>query len=127
MRQATSLSDFMQATPLLRALARAGEAPLPLARIGRTLARLNFGGSGRTSGALLLARIDGAIVGFAVLQVKPGGTELSWLYATGESYDDVLEALCGKVSQTAAAWQVRTILVGYFADLPSRLGGHGGA
>jgi len=119
---AVALGDFMKATEYMRHVATETCAPEAPSRIGTMLSRLNYGGSGPETGCLLLAREGDDLVGFAVIEVKPGsGLEVSWLHAEGVRVDEVTERLWQKVLQVKNGWSYRVLHVGMFARLTQEM------
>ena len=120
---ATTLTDFMQATPFLRRVAMETYAPISPNGIGTLLARMNHCGSSRESGYLVLARIDGALVGFAVLLAPDDDTlELAWLHAGDTDSDLVFDNLWDEVVRIKTEWQIPILQVGIFAPMPRDVG-----
>jgi len=122
---AVTLGDFMQAMPVMKRVALESGAPFAPNTIGATLAHMNYGGSGRESGCVVLARLNDNVAGFAVLTVKPDiGLELVWLHAGSEESDLVVDALWQKASEIKVEWNFPILHVGYFTEMPKTMRDH---
>lgn len=117
-RQASTPDDFMQLTRMMKTVSRTRCIPIDPNRIGRTLSRLNHGGSGPQTGCAVVAHDAEGPAGFALVLVKPGtGMELTWLHADGDN-EQLKECIWRKVLQIKDDWHFSVLHVGMFAQMP---------